>query len=93
MTESVGLLVLATLALGLFLFFHFLLFKEYLKTKRIHFQKITQLENLIQQELDRSKAQFSAEKQIHRIKAETDEKLGLIKILLELMRKDEKKGS
>ncbi|TDQ14593.1 hypothetical protein DFQ04_3181 [Algoriphagus boseongensis] len=92
LTESVGLLVLATLTLGLFVFFHFILFKEYLSTKRIHFQRITQLENLVQQELDRSKALFLGDQQFHRIKAETEEKLGLIKILLELMGKDKKKG-
>lgn len=88
---GIGLLALA--ALGLLMFFHALLIREVVADKRSQSKKLRQLEALVQEEISRSEKMLSQVKNLDQLKAETDEKLGLIRILMELMQKEDKKDS
>lgn len=83
---------MAIIALALLLFFQWLLIRELFAEKKIETDRLRELEVLVQKEISRSQKMLSQVKNLDMLKAETEEKLGLIRILMELMQKDEKKG-
>lgn len=87
-----GIGLLAIIALALLLFFQWLLIRELFAEKKIETDRLRELEVLVQKEISRSQKMLSQVKNLDMLKAETEEKLGLIRILMELMQKDEKKG-
>ncbi|GAB2478574.1 hypothetical protein [Algoriphagus taiwanensis] len=87
-----GIGILAVMALGLLLFFQWLLIREVFAEKKIETDRLRELEVLVQKEISRSQKMLSQVNNLDMLKAETEEKLGLIRILMELMQKDEKKG-
>ncbi|GMQ27994.1 hypothetical protein [Algoriphagus confluentis] len=86
-----GIGLLAIGALGLLFFFQWLLIRETLREKRNQSERLRQLEVLVQQEIARSQKALSQVKNLDTLKTETEEKLGLIRVLLEMMQKDSKK--
>lgn len=89
--EGIGLLALVPV--GLLVFFHFLLVRELLHSRKTYTQKLEMLEKLALAEISRSKLLRSQTERLQQQKDETEEKLGLIRILLEMLRKEERKGS
>lgn len=78
-------------ALGLLIFFQWLLIRETLREKRHQSERLRQMEVLVQHEIARSQKALSQIKNLEILKTETEEKLGLIRVLLEMMQKDSKK--
>lgn len=88
--EGIGFLVI--IALALLLVIQWLMIREIFAEKKIETDRLRKLEILVQKEISRSQKMLSLLKNLDMLKAETEEKLGLIRILMELMQKDEKKG-
>ena len=86
-----GIGLLAIGALGLLIFFQWLLIRETLREKRHQSERLRQMEVLVQHEIARSQKALSQIKNLEILKTETEEKLGLIRVLLEMMQKDSKK--
>ena len=86
-----GIGLVAVSALGLLLVFHGLLIREMMVEKKLQSQRLRQLEALVKEEVSRSQYMQSQVQNLDQLRATTDEKLGLIRILIELMQKDEKK--
>lgn len=87
-----GIGLLGIIVLALLLFFQWLLIKEIFAEKKIETARLRKLEVLVQKEISRSQKMLTQVKNLDMLKAETEEKLGLIRILIELMQEDEKKG-
>lgn len=81
---------MALASLGLLVFFHFLLLREFHLSKKHYAQKLKQLEKLALGEISKSRKLHSEIDHLQQLKVDTDEKLGLIRVLLELMGKGKK---
>lgn len=86
-----GIGLFGIIALALLLFFQWLLIREIFAEKKIETERLRKLEVLVQKEISRSQKMLTQVKNLDMLKAETEEKLGLIRILMELMQKNEKK--
>lgn len=84
--------LLAVLAIGMLMLLHFFLFREYLRSKRNQIKKLTKLEKQVYSEINRSRVLLNQENALFQVKMEAEEKLGLIRTLIELMSRDKKKG-
>lgn len=87
--ENWGLGMLAILVLGSVVFLHYLLFRAYLRQEKINLRKLRELQNLVNIQINRSYSIASDSFQLQATKAETNEKLELIKLQVEAMKKRE----
>ena len=91
MLESLGYIegieVLLGAVLVVFGLFHFLLFREYAQWRKAQNQQLSQLEDLVKQELAKTQKNISMQDSWLRARQESEEKLGLIRILIEILQK------
>lgn len=82
-----GLLTL--LALGALILMHYFLFREYAVMEKLQEKRLTEMEQLIKKEIHRSQSSSVQALEISQLKEKTDEKIELIKLQVEAMRKRE----
>ncbi|MHA7131732.1 hypothetical protein [Algoriphagus namhaensis] len=84
--------VLSILAILVFLgllWFHLLLYKEYLRQDRVQKIRLAEMQRLVEMELRRTQDMQSQNDQLENIRTQTDEKLELIKLQLAAMKAKE----
>lgn len=84
---ELGLLTL--LAFGALILLHYLLFREYAVMGKSQEKRLIEMEQLVKKEIHRSQSLSNQPLEISQLKAETDEKLELIKLQVEAMKKRE----
>lgn len=86
--DWIGLILL----FGVLGYFYFLIFKEQVRQDLIQRRRLVQLEELVKLEIKRSQTLENQVSTIHQIKTKTEEKLELIRLMLEALRKNEPKN-
>lgn len=87
--ENGAFWILAILVVGCLVFLHYLLFREYVGLKKNQIQRLKDFEKLVNLEINRSHSLSNAINQHQEIKEKTDEKLEVIKLQVEGMKKKE----
>ena len=83
--------ILAILVVGSLILLHFLLFKEYTRQEKIQIQRLKDFEKLVNLEIHRSQSLSNSVTKLQEMKEKTDEKLEVIKLLVEGMKGRESK--
>jgi hypothetical protein len=81
--------ILALLALAALILLHYFLFREYAVQGKIQRKRLIDMEQLVKLEIQRSQVHSTEAFEIGQMKAKTNEKLELIKLQVEAMKKRE----
>lgn len=87
--ENGELGLLTMLAFGALILLHYFLFREYAVMGKLQEKRLTEMEQLIKKEVHRSQSFSNQPLEISQLNAKTDEKLELIKLQVEAMKKRE----
>ncbi len=84
--EYGGIGILAFLALGSLILLHYLLFREYAFQEKLHQKRLAEMEELVKNEIQKSRSLSQVEFETDQIREKTNEKLEVIKLQVEGMK-------